>query len=84
MFFEEISDGRLFIESSEINKSCGKALWNAVMIEAKHCGRRYLTWKGDPNAAGFYLKMGAKQIGVGGIEICAWKNVTDFEVLFVK
>ncbi len=60
---EELSDGRLFIEPSEISKGCGKALWNAVMKEAKHRGLRYLTWEGDPNAAGFYLKMGARQIG---------------------
>ena len=56
---EELSEGRLFVEPSEIRKGCGKALWHAVMIEAKNRGLRYLTWEADSNAVGFYLKMGA-------------------------
>ncbi len=60
---EELSDGRLFISPESIGKGYGKILWHAVMTEAKKLNLRYLTWEGDPNALGFYLKMGAKQIG---------------------
>jgi GNAT superfamily N-acetyltransferase len=60
---EELSDGRLFIEPDAIGKGHGRSLWMAVMEEAKKRELEYMTWEGDPNALGFYLKMGAIQIG---------------------
>ncbi len=33
------------------------------MSEAKARGLQYLTWDADPNALGFYKKMGAEKIG---------------------
>lgn len=60
---EELSDGRLFIEPNAIGKGHGRSLWIAVTEEAKKRRLEYLTWEGDPNALGFYFKMGAVQIG---------------------
>ncbi len=60
----ELSEGFLFVEPKSIGKGYGKVLWDAVMGESRRIGLKYLTWESDPNAASFYEKMGAKQIGI--------------------
>ncbi len=60
---EGLSKGRYYIEPESIGKGYGKLLWSAVTVKAKELKVKYLTWESDPNAVGFYLKMGAKQIG---------------------
>lgn len=60
---EGLSKGRYYIEPKFIRHGYGKLLWTAVTTKAKELKVKYLTWECDPNAVGFYLKMGAKQIG---------------------
>ena len=60
---EGLSEGRYFIEPDSLRLGYGKLLWEAVITKAKELKLKYLTWEADPNSVGFYLKMGAKQIG---------------------
>jgi GNAT superfamily N-acetyltransferase len=60
---EGLSEGRYFIDPDSIRLGYGKLLWDAVIVKAKELKLKYLTWESDPNAVGFYLKMGARQIG---------------------
>ncbi len=60
---EGLSEGRYYIEPEAIRQGYGRMLWAPVTTKAKELKVKYLTWETDPNAVGFYLKMGAKQIG---------------------
>ncbi|MDM5188118.1 GNAT family N-acetyltransferase [Bacillus sp. DX4.1] len=44
-------------------KGYGKIIWECVVQQAIKIGITSFTIDSDPNAKGFYLKMGAKQIG---------------------
>lgn len=53
----------LFIDPDFIGKGIGKLLWKNLLNIAKDLDMKQFTLDSDPNAEGFYLKMGAKKIG---------------------
>ncbi|MDD1502481.1 GNAT family N-acetyltransferase [Lysinibacillus sp. CNPSo 3705] len=53
----------LFIDPDYIGKGLGRMIWDHLLTKAKELGISEFTLDSDPNAEGFYLKMGAKTIG---------------------
>ncbi|OOZ84308.1 MULTISPECIES: GNAT family N-acetyltransferase [Bacillus] len=53
----------LYIHPRYKGKGYGKILWEYVIQQANELGIKSFTIDSDPNAKGFYLKMGAKLIG---------------------
>ncbi|EJQ10037.1 N-acetyltransferase [Bacillus cereus] len=53
----------LYMHPSYKGKGYGKILWEFVIEQAEGIGMKSFTIDSDPNAKGFYLKMGAKLIG---------------------
>ena len=52
-----------FLDPPYIGKGYGRALWAAILQQAKSRGIPSFTIVADPNAEGFYLRMGAERIG---------------------
>jgi len=63
----------LFIEPQVIGTGLGRLLWNHAVTSALKRGFRTLSLESDPNAEGFYLRMGAERIG--------WREVAPGRVL---
>lgn len=53
----------LFIDPDYIGKGFGRILWDHLLNKAIDLGISEFTLDSEPNAEGFYLKMGAKNIG---------------------
>ncbi len=53
----------LFVEPGRFRKGVGKALFEEAVRYARARGAKTLTLDGDPNAIGFYERMGMRQIG---------------------
>ncbi|KAB2452358.1 GNAT family N-acetyltransferase [Bacillus sp. CH126_4D] len=53
----------LYIHPRYKGTGYGKVMWKFVIEQAKELGIKSFTINSDPNAKGFYLKMGAKLIG---------------------
>lgn len=53
----------LWLNPSRIGSGLGRALWEHAMKSAAASGFTSLNIDADPNAEGFYIKMGAKLIG---------------------
>jgi len=53
----------LFIEPDAQGKGVGRALFDWALATAAGRGYDWLEWESDPNAAGFYEKMGGEKIG---------------------
>lgn len=53
----------MFIDPGYIGKSIGRLSWFDLIDKAKELNVNEFTLDSDPNAEGFYLKMGAKKIG---------------------
>ncbi len=61
-------DGRLFLDDmwvdpTRIGRGVGKALWRHAVETAGSAGHAAFLIESDPNAEGFYLKMGAVRAG---------------------
>jgi len=52
-----------FVEPAAIGRGVGRALWNHAVLRARALGAAALVAVSDPNAAGFYLKMGCAPAG---------------------
>lgn len=52
----------LFIDPDYIGKGIGKLLWLDLLGKAKELNIKEFTLDSEPNAEGFYLKMGANKI----------------------
>lgn len=63
---QELSDARVFIEPDCINMGLGRVLFRAVRADALKRGLSFLTLVSDPNAIGFYEKLGFKKINERG------------------
>lgn len=59
----DVTDGFLFIAPEHIGSGCGRLMYDALKKEMYKKGIHSFVVEADPNAAGFYLKMGGKQIG---------------------
>ncbi len=55
--------GNLWITPSRIGGGLGRTLWLEALARAAAAGFEYLTIDADPNAEGFYRKMGAEHVG---------------------
>lgn len=53
----------LFIDPDSIGQGLGRLLWADLLKKARDLGLVQFTLDADPNAEGFYLKMGAYTIG---------------------
>ncbi|MGE0652852.1 MAG: GNAT family N-acetyltransferase [Alphaproteobacteria bacterium] len=53
----------LFVEPDAIGRGVGGALWRHAVETARNLGHRNLIVVADPNAEGFYRRMGALPIG---------------------
>jgi ribosomal protein S18 acetylase RimI-like enzyme len=53
----------LWVLPQAIGRGVGRALWDHAMKELAGQGVRTLEITADPNAEGFYLRMGARRVG---------------------
>ena len=60
---KDSSHGLLFVHPRHIRKGVGRLLFDALKKEAIKRGLKYFTFETDAYAAGFYIKMGAVQVG---------------------
>lgn len=65
--FEPVEGGigldYLFVEPDSIGLGVGAALWAHAVATARQLGHRQLIVVADPNAEGFYRRMGARRVG---------------------
>jgi len=59
----------LFVETDLVGRGVGSALWRHAVDTARGLGHCALTVVSDPNAEGFYLKMGCRRIGTRPSEL---------------
>ncbi|KFN03012.1 GNAT family N-acetyltransferase [Bacillus clarus] len=66
-FFSFLSEANaldfLYLHPDYKGKGYGKTLWKFVVEKANELGLKSFTIDSDPNAKGYYMKMGAKLIG---------------------
>jgi N-acetylglutamate synthase-like GNAT family acetyltransferase len=53
----------LWVEPAEIRSGIGTRLFRHAADQARAAGARVLRWESDPNAVGFYERMGAETVG---------------------
>ncbi len=56
--------GNMWVRPGEIGSGLGRVMWQDAMARAAASGFEYLEIGADPNAEGFYRKMGAERISV--------------------
>jgi GNAT superfamily N-acetyltransferase len=59
----------LFIDNDFIGRGIGRGLWQHAVDTARRLGHPALIVVSDPNAEGFYLKMGCRRIGTRPSEL---------------
>jgi len=59
----------MFVEPDLIGRGVGRALWQHAAATARTLGHAALIVVSDPNAEGFYLKMGCRRIGTRPSEV---------------
>lgn len=65
----------LFVEPDLIGRGIGRALWNHAIATARRLGHGALIVVSDPNAEGFYLRMGCRRIGTRPSELEAGRQL---------
>jgi GNAT superfamily N-acetyltransferase len=67
------SDGlhldHLWITPHAMGRGIGRALFKHALEESKKLGHRTLKIEADPNAEGFYTRMGARRVGINVTKI---------------
>ena len=53
----------LWVEPGSIGRGIGTALFEQAVARARSLGAQALRWEADPNAVGFYERMGAAIVG---------------------
>jgi GNAT superfamily N-acetyltransferase len=53
----------MWVRPGEIGTGLGRIMWQDAMTAAAAAGFRYLKIEAEPNAEGFYRRMGAERIG---------------------
>jgi predicted N-acetyltransferase YhbS len=59
----EMELSRMMVEPGYIGSGCGRILWDDAVETARHLGANAITLDSDPNAEGFYRRMGAVTVG---------------------
>jgi GNAT superfamily N-acetyltransferase len=59
----------LFVENALVGRGIGRALWDHAVATARRMGYPALIVVSDPNAEGFYLRMGARRTGTRASEL---------------
>ena len=59
----DVELGHFFVEPGCIRQGLGALLWNDAVERAVALGYGHLIIESDPNAEGFYIKLGAERIG---------------------
>ena len=59
----DVEFGHFFVDPGYIRQGVGVLLWNHALARAVALGYGRLIIEADPNAEGFYLKLGAERIG---------------------
>ncbi len=59
----DIELGHFFVDAQHIGNGVGRALWQHAVGRARALGFERLLVQSDPNAEGFYLRLGAERIG---------------------
>lgn len=59
----------LWIAPPAMGRGIGRALFEHALEQTKGLGRRTLKIEADPNAEGFYTRMGARRVGVNETNI---------------
>lgn len=59
----DIELGHFFVDAEHIGNGVGRALWRHAVDRARALGFEHLLVQSDPNAEGFYLRLGAERIG---------------------
>jgi GNAT superfamily N-acetyltransferase len=67
-----------FVEPDVIGQGVGRALWDHAVAIARALGHRELVVVSDPNASGFYLKMGCRPSGAVPSEIDPTRHLPVF------
>lgn len=70
----------LFIEPDAQGQGVGRALFDWARAEAAGRGFAWLEWDSDPNAAPFYLKMGAEQIAENPSDLIPNRMIPKFRI----
>jgi GNAT superfamily N-acetyltransferase len=65
----------LFVETDLVGRGVGRTLWRHAVDTARGLGHRALIVVSDPNAEGFYLKMGCRRIGTRPSELEAGRQL---------
>ncbi|MBN3786596.1 GNAT family N-acetyltransferase [Burkholderia sp. Ac-20353] len=60
---DQPTPGWLFVHPDHMGQGIARALWYEVQKEAAARGIKSFVIEADPNAAAFYMKLGAEQIG---------------------
>ena len=60
---EQVELTDLFLVPEAIGFGWGRILWRHAVERARSLDYRQMTWESDPNAEGFYLRMGAVRCG---------------------
>ena len=55
--------GNLWVRPGEIGTGLGRVMWRDAMATAAAAGFEYLEIGAEPNAEGFYRRMGAERVG---------------------
>jgi GNAT superfamily N-acetyltransferase len=59
----------MFIENEFIGRGVGRALWDHAVTIARSLGHAAVIVVSDPNAEGFYLRMGCRRVGTRQSEL---------------
>lgn len=70
----------LFVEPAEIGRGLGRALFAHAAQLARSRGARFLDIQGEPFARGFYLAMGAREVGTRASASIPGRSLPRFEL----
>jgi GNAT superfamily N-acetyltransferase len=71
--FEPLPEGvgldYMFVEPEFVGRGVGRALMDHAVAQARELGHESLTIVADPNAEGFYVRLGAQRVGTQASDV---------------